>query len=199
MVCLDKCPHTHQACTWYLQRLREDVEGKCYVCRPRVVSARLRPALQPAADSWRSAAGFRLNVKGKPRGQRYGGARVLVKFKAEKYEAIKRLGHPTVTTRIGQKPGRNFTVSLMVPVHCSWLTICAHYCPDQGQCPHMDSLFAHLHLAEEELHQFLGVGAGCRAEGAAYQSKLAGSASMPALGKGLSLPRSLQTSPRAMK
>lgn len=48
-------------------------------------------------------------MKGKPREWRYGGAEVLVKFKAEKYEAIKRLGHPTVTTRIGRKPGRNFT------------------------------------------------------------------------------------------
>lgn len=77
----------------------------------------------------------------------------------------------------------------MAPVHCSWLTVCAHYCPDQGQCPHTDSLFAHLHLAEEELHQLLGVGAGCRAEGAAHQSRLAGSASMPALGKRPGLPQ----------
>lgn len=45
------------------------------------------------------------------------------------------------------------------------LTICTHHCPDQGQRPHADGLLAHLHLAEEELHQLLGVGAGCRGEG----------------------------------
>lgn len=107
----------------------------------------------------------------------------------------KDLTHPAVTTKTGPEPDGHGT---MVPVHSSWLTICAHHCPNQGQCPHTDSLLAHLHLAEEELHQLLGVGAGCRAEGAG-QSRLTGSASIPALSKGLGLPRSLQTSPRAMK
>lgn len=62
----------------------------------------------------------------------------------------------------------------MVPVPSSWLTICAHYSPDQGQRPHTESLFAHLHLAEEELHQLLGVGAGCRAEGGCVSVKAGG-------------------------
>lgn len=44
------------------------------------------------------AAGFGLTVKVEPRGQRYGGAMVLVRVKAARYKAIKRLGHPTVTT-----------------------------------------------------------------------------------------------------
>lgn len=42
------------------------------------------------------------------------------------------------------------------------LTIGAHHGPNQGQGPHAGVLLVHLRLAEEELHQLLGVGAGCR-------------------------------------
>lgn len=41
------------------------------------------------------------------------------------------------------------------------LTIRAHHRFHERQGPHKKGLFAGLHLAEEKLHQFLGVGASC--------------------------------------
>lgn len=48
----------------------------------------------------------------------------------------------------------------------SLLTICAHHSPNQGQGPHADGLLAHLYLTEEEFHQLLGIGPGCREKAA---------------------------------
>lgn len=93
---------------------------------------------------------------------------MLLKFKDRKHEAAEScesLAPPAVSVEEEMKQVQTWvTRGLPCPprILLAMLTICAHHRPNQVQGPHTDGLLAHLHLAEEELHQLLGVGAGCR-------------------------------------